>query len=52
VAPAITAYWLAAGYISERGVFPPEMVLGPESFFAELAKRDIHTQVSITRRLT
>ncbi len=52
VAPAITAHWLAAGHITERGVFPPETVLGPESFFAELAKRDIHTQVSVTRRLT
>jgi saccharopine dehydrogenase-like NADP-dependent oxidoreductase len=51
VAPAITAHWLAAGRIAQAGVFPPEVVIEPESFFAELAKRDIHTRVSLTRSL-
>jgi saccharopine dehydrogenase-like NADP-dependent oxidoreductase len=51
VAPAITAHWLAAGRIAHAGVFPPEAVIEPESFFAELAKRDIHTRVSLTRSL-
>lgn len=51
VAPAITAHWLAAGRISQAGVFPSEAVIEPEPFFAELARRDIHTQVSVTRSL-
>jgi len=52
VAPAITAHWLAAGRILQAGVFPPEAVIEPEPFFAELARRDIHTQVSVTRTLS
>jgi lysine 6-dehydrogenase len=51
VAPAITAHWLAAGRISGPGVYPPEAIIEPEAFFAELAKRDIHTQVSVARNL-
>lgn len=51
VAPAITAHWLAAGRISQAGVFPSEAVIEPEPFFAELAQRDIHTQVSLVRSL-
>jgi saccharopine dehydrogenase-like NADP-dependent oxidoreductase len=51
VAPAITAHWLAAGRIPQTGVFPSEAVIEPEPFFAELARRDIHTQVSVTRGL-
>ena len=51
VAPAIIAHWLAAGRISQPGVFPSEAVVEPEPFFAELAKRDIHTRVSVTRSL-
>ncbi len=51
VAPAITAHWLAAGHISQAGVFPSEVAIEPEPFFAELARRDIHTQVSVTRAL-
>jgi saccharopine dehydrogenase-like NADP-dependent oxidoreductase len=51
VAPAITAHWLAAGRISQAGVFPSEAVIEPEPFFAELAQRDIHTQVSLARSL-
>jgi lysine 6-dehydrogenase len=48
VAPAIIAHWLATGRISEPGVWPPEVVVEPEPFFAELAARGIHTQVSVT----
>jgi saccharopine dehydrogenase-like NADP-dependent oxidoreductase len=50
-APAIIAHWLAAGRISQAGVFPSEAVVEPEPFFAELAGRDIHTQVSVTQGL-
>ena len=51
VAPAIIVHWLASGHIWEEGVFPSEAVVDPEPFFAELAKRDIHTRVSVTRGL-
>jgi saccharopine dehydrogenase-like NADP-dependent oxidoreductase len=51
VAPAIIAHWLAAGRISEPGVWPPEVAVEPEPFFAELARRGIHTQVSVTQSL-
>jgi lysine 6-dehydrogenase len=52
VAPAIVAHWLAAGRISEPGVWPPELAVEPEPFFAELAQRDILTQVSIVQGLS
>lgn len=51
VAPAIIALWLASDRILEAGVFPSEAIVDPEPFFAELAKRDIHTRVSVTRGL-
>jgi saccharopine dehydrogenase-like NADP-dependent oxidoreductase len=51
VAPAMVAHWLADGRISRPGVFPAEAIVEPEPFFAELAKRDIHTRVSVTRSL-
>ena len=51
VAPAIIAHWLASGRVWEAGVFPSEAAVDPEAFFADLAKRDIHTQISVTRRL-
>jgi lysine 6-dehydrogenase len=50
-APAIVAHWLASGRIWAAGVYPSEAVVDPEPFFAELAKRDIHTRVSITQGL-
>jgi lysine 6-dehydrogenase len=52
VAPAIVAHWLAAGRISAPGVWPPELAVEPEPFFAELAQRDIYTQVSIVQGLS
>ncbi len=51
VGPSIVAQWLAAGRITALGVFPPEMAVDPEGFFAELEARGIVTQVSVTRRL-
>jgi saccharopine dehydrogenase-like NADP-dependent oxidoreductase len=47
VAPSIAAQWLAQRRI-EPGVHPPEVALEPEPFFAELEKRGIQTQVTIT----
>jgi saccharopine dehydrogenase (NAD+, L-lysine-forming) len=46
--PSITAQWLAAGRV-EPGVWAPEAALDPEPFFAELEKRGIVTQASVTR---
>lgn len=48
VAPARAAIWLAEKRIPP-GVHPPEAVIDPEPFFAELATREIMTQVSVTR---
>ena len=50
VAPAIAAIWLAGDRIPV-GVFPPEAVIEPEPFFAELREAGIPTQVSVTHRL-
>jgi saccharopine dehydrogenase-like NADP-dependent oxidoreductase len=47
VAPSIAAQWLAEGRI-EPGVYSPEVALEPEPFFAELTKRGIPTQVTVT----
>jgi len=47
VSPARAAVWLAEGRIPP-GVHSPEAVLDPQSFFKELEKREIYTQVSIT----
>jgi saccharopine dehydrogenase-like NADP-dependent oxidoreductase len=47
VAPSITAQWLAEGRV-EPGVYPPEVAIEPELFFAELDKRGIRTQVGVT----
>jgi saccharopine dehydrogenase-like NADP-dependent oxidoreductase len=47
VAPSIAAQWLAEGRI-EAGVYPPELALDPEPFFAQLGQRGIPTQVSVT----
>lgn len=50
VAPAIAAIWLAEERIP-AGVYPPEAVIEPEPFFAELARAGIPTQVSVTHML-
>jgi saccharopine dehydrogenase-like NADP-dependent oxidoreductase len=51
VAPATTAIWLAQGRIPS-GVHPPEAVIDPEPFFAELQEREIFTQVGVTEPLS
>lgn len=38
---SITAQMIAAGQVSETGVFPPEGCLNPEIFLGELAQRNI-----------
>lgn len=50
VAPAIAAIWLGEGRVP-AGVHPPEAVLDPEPFFEELKRRQILTNVSVTRML-
>ncbi len=50
VAPARAALWLAERRIPP-GVYPPEAVIEPESFFQELEEREIYTQVSVTEFL-
>ena len=49
-APAITAIWLAEGRIP-AGVHPPEKVIAPEPFFAELKRLGIETRVTVTQPL-
>jgi saccharopine dehydrogenase-like NADP-dependent oxidoreductase len=51
VAPSVVAQWLAAGRVPGPGVFPPEVVVDPASFFRELEQRGIVTQVSVTTRV-
>ncbi len=51
VGPSIVAQWLAAGRVPGPGVFPPEMSVDPNAFFAELEARGIATQVSVTRKV-
>ena len=50
IAPAVAAIWLAEGRIP-AGVYPPEAVIEPEPFFAELTEAVIPTQVSLTHML-
>jgi len=46
VPPSIVAQMQVKGMIKEAGVWPPEQVIAPEYFFAELAKREIRVQVT------
>lgn len=50
VSPSIAARWLAEGRVPP-GVWPPELAIEPEPFFAELNRRGIPTQVSVTETL-
>jgi saccharopine dehydrogenase-like NADP-dependent oxidoreductase len=50
VSPSVAAQWLAEGRVPP-GVWPPELAIEPEPFFAELYRRGIPTQVSITEML-
>jgi saccharopine dehydrogenase-like NADP-dependent oxidoreductase len=51
VAPSVVAQWLAAGRVSGPGVFPPEVAIDPQPFFAELQQRGITTRVTVTESL-
>ena len=44
IPPAVTALMVARGEIKAAGVFPAEGVIEPDSFIAELAKRDIEIE--------
>jgi saccharopine dehydrogenase-like NADP-dependent oxidoreductase len=48
IAPSIVAQWLASGQLAGPGVFPPEAIVEPLSFFAALEERNIVTRVSVT----
>jgi saccharopine dehydrogenase-like NADP-dependent oxidoreductase len=47
LAPAIAAIWLGEGRI-QPGVHPPETVLPPEEFFAELEPYEVVTKATVT----
>jgi saccharopine dehydrogenase-like NADP-dependent oxidoreductase len=49
VAPSIIAQWLASGRLQRAGVFPPEAIVEPESFFEELDRRGIVTREAVIR---
>lgn len=38
---AIGAWLIGKGEINKKGIFPPEAIVKPESFFSELEKRDV-----------
>ena len=48
--PALGAIWLAEGRI-KPGVYPPEQVIDPETFFGELEAHEIYTNVTETKRV-
>jgi len=52
VPPSIIAQMQAKGIVQEPGVWAPEQVIDPEYFFKELAKREMHVQVTIKEDLS
>jgi saccharopine dehydrogenase-like NADP-dependent oxidoreductase len=50
VAPAIAAVWLGKGRIPP-GVHPPEAVIEPLTFFKDLERRELYTQITTTAAL-
>ena len=52
VPPSIVAQMQAKGMIKQPGVWAPEQVIEPEYFFRELAKREMHVQVTIKEDLS
>jgi saccharopine dehydrogenase-like NADP-dependent oxidoreductase len=42
------ARWLAGGKLNRPGVWPPELAIDPEPFFAELAERGFTTTLTRT----
>lgn len=51
VPPAVVARWLAAGEAPAKGVHPPETAVDPDRFFAALAARGIHTEITVTEQV-
>jgi saccharopine dehydrogenase-like NADP-dependent oxidoreductase len=51
VPPSITAQMQIKGVIEQPGVWAPEQVIEPEYFFSELAKREMHVQVTVKQQL-
>jgi saccharopine dehydrogenase-like NADP-dependent oxidoreductase len=49
--PAITARWLAGGSLRRPGVWPPEQVVDGESFFRELSRRGVRTEITRSESL-
>lgn len=49
--PAIVARWLADGRLHRPGVWAPEQVVDGDSFFAEMARRDMGTTLERRERL-
>ncbi len=43
---AITGRWLGSKELNDPGVHPPEAVIPPQSFYAELAKRGVSTTLT------
>ena len=52
IPPSIVAQMQAKGMIKPPGVWGPEQVIDPEYFFKELAKREMHVQVTIKEDLS
>ncbi len=52
VPPSIVAQMQAKEMIKQPGVWGPEQVIDPEYFFKELAKREMHVQVTIKEDLS
>jgi saccharopine dehydrogenase (NAD+, L-lysine-forming) len=50
LAPALAAIWLGEGRIPP-GVHPPELVIDPEPFFAEMEPYEIRTEVTERRKV-
>lgn len=48
--PSIIAQMLINGYITKKGVLPPELCINPEVFFKELAKRQIQVFIQHGRK--
>lgn len=51
IPPAVVARWLASRTLERPGVWPPEQVVEPLPFFAELAKRGFTTSLTRTEEV-
>jgi len=52
VPPSVAAQMQAKGMIRKPGVWAPEQLIDPVYFFKELAKREMHVQVTVKEYLT